>query len=106
MKKVLIILSIIMLLGCTEQHILHTYYGDINTKAIQGFLDTDSQIYYAINVEKVDKEICEAMGLDSACFVDFYKPSEDTYFRMLLGSDGGSSERIYYNPYKNNDSIR
>ena len=47
------------------------------------------------------------MGLEGAYFVDFYKPSDNSYFTQMFGSDGGSSDRIYYNPYdKDSISIR
>ena len=105
MKKLLGIFSVLLLLGCTKQHVLHTYFGDIDTVVRQGIHDEDGQLYYIVNVEMIDSAICIAMGLDGAYFADFYKPSEDAYFRMMFGSDGGSSERIYYDPYSKSDSI-
>lgn len=88
------------ILNKEKQHIFHTYYGDIDTDTLPSITDDDGLPYYIVKVEKMDEAVSDAIGLEGAYFVDFFKPSDESYFRMVFGSDGGRSEKIYYDPYK------
>lgn len=103
MKKRLVFIGLlaVLLWGCTKprKHVYVTYYGTIDIDTMHGIKDKDSNCFYIVNAEKLDSATANAIGLEGAYFVDFYKPSDSSYFRQMFGSDGGESDRIYYNPY-------
>ena len=102
-KAVLFILLLVLFFwGCSKprQHIYSTWYGTIDTDTMQSIEDVDGESFYIVNVEEVDSSISHAMNLEGAYFVDFFKPADSSYFRQMFGNDGGESDRIYYNPYK------
>lgn len=109
MKKwtVVAIMALMALIGCRKRHIYHTYYGDIDIDTMEVFTDEDGTLYYAVHTTMLDSLQAAAMGLDSVWLVDYYIPSQNKYFMMANGSDGGGSPKVYYNPENEKvDSIR
>ena len=107
MKKLLLLFTILVMAACGRQHVYHTYYGDIDIDTMQAFVSPDGFKYYAVQTTVLDSAQAAAMGVDSMCLVNYYIPSQNKYFTMALGSDGGSSPMIYYDPETENvDSIR
>ena len=106
MKKILLIL-LVLLAGCTRTHVYHTYYGDIDIDSLTAFEDVDGKPYYAIKCVDMDSSIAKAMGVDTLYNIIFFKPSTEEYFNMMVGNDGNSSARIYFDPLSGKtDSIR
>ena len=107
MKNLLLLFTILIMAACGRQHVYHTYYGDIDIDTMQAFVSPDGLKYYAVQTTVLDSAQAAAMGVDSMCLVNYYIPSQNKYFTMALGSDGGSSPMIYYDPETENvDSIR
>lgn len=98
MKKfILIIVVVLSIVGCRE-HVYHTYYGDIDTDTMPAIHDLDSSLYYTLKITELDSAQSAAMGLEGVVEIIFYSPSKNSYFFQLFGSDGGSSQRFYFNP--------
>lgn len=89
---------LISLVGC-RQHVYHTYYGDIDTDTMPAICDYDNTLYYTLKITELDSIETSVMGIDSMVEIIFYNPSNDSYFFQLVGNDGGSSNRQYFNPY-------
>ena len=107
MRKMLLLFTVLLVTGCSRQHVYHTYYGDIDTDTMQAFYSPEGFNYYIVHTTVFDSAQAAAMGLDSLWLHDYYIPSQDKYFTVALGSDGGSSPKIYYNPETEKvDSIR
>lgn len=102
MKKLLLIgiwaVIALVLVGCREQHVYHTYYKDIDVDTLLPIHDEDSSVFYVLEITKVDSTIAFAMGLEGMYEVIFYCPSKDEYSFQLYGSDGGESPRRVFNP--------
>lgn len=106
-KLILIIIVLIGLIGCRKQHVFNTYYKQIDVDTLQAISDDDGNPYYIIKSTELSNDISSAMGLGKMFEVIFYKPSNDTYFTVVFGNDGGRSGRIYFNPYSGvTDSIK
>lgn len=101
MKKLSFLLSLVLLLfGCERKHVYHTYYGDIDVDTMLALPEKDGSAYYTIKSAYLDSTITSEMQLETVLEVIFYNPSQDKYFTKWYGSDGGSSSRIYFDPYK------
>ena len=98
MKKLVICILGIILLGCSQKNILHTYYGDVATDTLAVWCDEDKSLCYVLKTTKLDSLESAVMGLDSMVEVIYYNPSKDVYSFQLFGSDGGSSLRINFDP--------
>lgn len=98
---VIFVLFELFVLGCRRKHVFHTFYGDIDTDTMTAIYE-DTCTYYLIKQNAVDSTLSKAMGLDYIEQVIFYTPDKDLYFMKWYGSDGGSSARIYFDPYKEN----
>lgn len=93
--------------ACGRQHVYHTYYGDIDTDTMEALISPDGFKYYIVHTTILDSAQAAAMGLDSLWLHDYYIPSQDKYFTVAHGSDGGSSKDVYFNPETDNvDSIK
>ena len=102
MKRIIpiVVLILLMMTSC-EQHVFHTYYGDIDTDTMTAYYENKIP-FYILEKKDIDTVLSNAMGLDRAIQVVFYIPSENKYFMKWYGSDGGRSARIYFDPYKEN----
>ena len=106
MKKILLII-LVGLIGCSRQHIYHTYYGDINIDSIQGVLDIDGSVYYNIQVIPLDPVLSKACGKDTIYNVISFNPSKNVYFNRMIGNDDSYGPRVYFDPISGRtDSIR
>ena len=106
---ILIIMFLFTALCCRngKSGIYHTYYGDIRLDTMEWLLDNDGRRYCIVHTKKLDSTMAHAMGLDYMIQLIFFKPSTQEYFIRMLGSDGGSSPRVYFDPYtEKTDSIR
>lgn len=107
MKKLIISIVLLIFLGCREQHVFNTYYKQIDVDTLQAIPDRDGLPYYIIKSIRLNDSVSSAMCLDRMFEVIFYKPSNNTYFTVVFGNDGGQSGRVYFNPYSGvTDSIR
>ena len=59
MKKLLLIgiwaVIALVLVGCREQHVYHTYYKDIDVDTLLPIHDEDSSVFYILETTKVDR---------------------------------------------------
>ena len=106
MRKYILLLLLLVCFGCKRQHVYKTFYGTIDTDTMSAFTDLDGDTYYVVHRHYADSITADAMGLDSVCFVDFYNPTNNSYFVQVFGSDGGWSDRIYYDPYDKDSTLR
>jgi len=94
MKYLLLLFTMLIMAACGRQHVYHIYYGDIDIDTMQAFVSPDGFKYYAVQTTVLDSAQAAAMGVDSMCLVNYYIPSQNKYFTMAQGSDGGSSPGV------------
>lgn len=109
MKKLAYFLIIIAsILGCKKsvpeyadynQHVYHTFYGDIDIDSIEPIESWGDTCWYPVAYTLLDSTICKALDTDSIIEVIYYSTAQNLYFFQLVGNNGISSGKFTFNPY-------
>ena len=99
MRKLLLLLTILILAGCGRQHVYHTYYGDIDTDTMEvAFYDIkDSLPCYLVKTAPCDSvEILLGMWkLIEGPIKFFYCPTKNTYYYSFPDNEGNRILNAY-----------
>ena len=100
--RVLRLLFILLLSSCCRNvGVYHTYYGDIDVDTLEAYRDGEGYSSYIVKTTKLDSAQSKAMGLEEMYQIIFYTPQTGKYSIQMVGSDGGYSAQMPYEPLNN-----
>ena len=100
MRKLVILLTILMLVGCGRQHVYHTYYGDIDTDTMEAkLIDDNSPCYIVYTTEKDSVEKAPGIwGYIYGPIIVYYNPSKNVYYKKFHSNDENGHVIVDFSP--------
>ena len=105
-RKIVLMLFVLLIMGCRNEGVYHTYYKDIDIDtmvAIPG--DGTTSELYVIKMMYLDSAMAKALQTDTIIEVIYFEPATLRYYMQLIGSNGTVGDKIEFDPvsYKTGD---
>ena len=89
MKKIMFLIVVIVMIGCGDRQILHTYYGDFDTDTMEVAFTRGNQLWYKVRYSERDSFMMDGKLLFvKGPVIDYYCPSTNTYEETFLDNQG------------------
>ena len=105
MKKIVMLITLmaIMVIGCRNAQVLHTYYGDFSTDTLGVLIDdTDGSSCYLVSTEFKDSfNVKRGTIIIEGPIEIYYNSQKDIYYKRYPASGNSDARILKYNPYDN-----